>query len=207
MKGINRYDQIREGIQHNFSMGRDLDGMIKEATDHEIPKPCVFLSHKSEDKGAVIDVAKYLSDAGVNYYLDVNDPNLQLAVNNNDHKKITDFIELGINNSTHVLSIISDKTKSSWWVPFEIGYGKRGDKNLALLPLKEVNHVPSYLSIIPKLDGIKQLNDYIESIKSSTIVLSKSASANLLEMIEALTNKTICFSNTAHPLANHLKRL
>lgn len=194
---------MRGGVQHNFSMGRDLNEMVKEAAEASSITPCVFLSHKSEDNDAVKDIAKYFSDAGIDYYLDVDDVNLQTAVKNNDHKKISEFIELGINNSTHVLPIVSEETKSSWWVPFEIGFAKKGEKNLALLLLKEVPHVPSYLTIIPKLSSIKQLNEYIDSIKASKRSNTKSAAD---EIIEAIRGQIRHCSNVNHPLTKHLKQ-
>lgn len=161
MSGKNRYLEIRGSVEENFSRKGTLEGLIKEAAKASISKPCIFLSHKSEDKAAVKDIAKYISDADIDYYLDVEDPELQKAVADDDHQKITEFIELGINNSSHVLTLISEATKESWWVPFEIGFGKKGEKNLALLPLKDVSYVPSFLTIVEKLNGIRQLNDYL----------------------------------------------
>jgi hypothetical protein len=62
-----------------------------------------------------------------------------------------------------LLSIISKDTQTSWWVPYEIGYAKKCDRSLALLPLKEA-YAPSYLKIVRQVDGIGDLNDYIREV-------------------------------------------
>jgi hypothetical protein len=178
--------------------------LIKEAAQVRHSKPCIFLSHKSEDKPAVKDIAKYIGEAGVDYYLDIEDPDLQKAERGEDHVKITEFIELGINRSSHVLSLISNTTKDSWWVPFEIGYAKKGEKGLALLPLKDVAYIPSYIQILRELNGIKQLNEYLEEIKKAAPSMWKAGS---LERISesVLSGQTVSHIKTTHPLRKHLK--
>lgn len=205
MKGRNRYLDIRGSVQENFSNKGTLEGLIKEAAKASISKPCIFLSHKSEDKTAVKDIAKYIADAEIDYYLDEEDPELQKAVSHKDHRKITEFIELGINNSTHVLTLISEETKKSWWVPFEIGFGKKGEKDLALLPLKDVSYVPPFLAIVPKLNGIKGLNEYIDQIQQGISPFTKNAHGTLLlELIGR--KKAPSYLTPDHPLKEHIKR-
>ena len=48
-----------------------------------------------------------------------------------------------------MLCIVSEKTKHSWWVPYEIGFGKSSNKDIASLLLKDFNldGIPSYLYI------------------------------------------------------------
>ena len=64
------------------------------------------------------------------------------------------------------MCIISRATKLSWWVPYEIGYGKKNGNEISTLPLKELpaNEYPSYLKITRQLTGIKSLNDYLVEI-------------------------------------------
>ena len=56
-------------------------------------QPCVFLSHKKEDKPACRKIAKYLSEAEIDYYLDEEDDKLQQAVSSGNPNTITDRIK------------------------------------------------------------------------------------------------------------------
>ena len=83
---------------------------------------CVFISHKKEDAAAAESIGKYLTDVvGVNIYLDSKDLVLQEAVSTDNDKKIVESIKRGLACSTHLLCVTSEKTRLSWWVPYEIG--------------------------------------------------------------------------------------
>lgn len=97
--------------------------LIESFENKALARPFVFLSYKKEDKGACVVIAKYLKDAGIDYYLDIEDKGLQHATSINDPIKITESIKKGICESTHMMVVVSEKTVKSEWVPFEIGYG------------------------------------------------------------------------------------
>lgn len=63
-----------------------------------------------------------------------------------------------------MLCIVSENEKS-WWVPYEIGYGKRAENSVSTLLLKDVSDIPSYLTIGNLIRGIKSLNIYIASLQ------------------------------------------
>ena len=115
--------------------------------------PCVFLSHKSEDKPYVKAVGDYIMSFGINIYLDINDENLQQAVSHNDDVGIVQYIEEGLNASTHLLCIISEVTKYSRWIPYEIGYAKKhfqtkgNSGRIASLFKNDVSSIPTFLEI------------------------------------------------------------
>jgi hypothetical protein len=159
-KGINVYDKVRDQF-----------GSILEAKASELDKtaatdePCIFLSHISEDKVAVKTVGEYIKNKGINIYLDAEDAELQQAVHDSDDTKITAFIEGGISRSSDVIVFISEMTKGSWWVPFELGYGKKACKVLACLKLKEVEHLPSFLSIVRRLRNTEDLDNYLLEVR------------------------------------------
>ncbi|MBB4804183.1 histidyl-tRNA synthetase [Flavobacterium nitrogenifigens] len=157
--------------------------LIKSLKDDEVKKrPCVFLSHKREDKQACVIIASYLKDAGIDYYLDVEDDALQSASSSGDAIKITESIKAGIKASTHMMVVVSDKTYKSLWVPFEVGYGhasildqeklkfKIDRIKLSVLTLKDVAEktLPDYLQVGYIIKGTKSLNDYIAKITSKT---------------------------------------
>ena len=178
--------------------------LLNELSTKSVEKqPCVFLSHKKEDKPACKKIAEYLSNASIDYYLDEEDADLQQAVSVTDPIKITEAIKQGIKNSTHMLVVISEKTYRSLWVPFEVGYGQAAiidsqtntDKlKLSVLTLKDISEktLPDFLQIAYIIKGTKSLNDYISKI------------SNKLE--KSMINESRIFSNSQfqHPLDNVL---
>lgn len=140
-------------------------------------RPCVFLSHKKEDKPACRKIADYLSDANVDYYLDEDDFLLQQAAELGNTQEIINRIKKGISESSHMLVVISEKTYKSQWVPFEIGYGHSAiiDKSeipdkykLSILTLKNISEktLPSFMKVGNILRGTKSLNNYICQISN-----------------------------------------
>jgi hypothetical protein len=86
---------------------------------------CVFISHRLADLDVATAVGRYLTDiVGVDIYLSESDEHLQEALRKGDHEKIVQYIEVGIASSTHLLGILSNRTKGSWWVPFRIWSGE-----------------------------------------------------------------------------------
>ncbi|MGN7297033.1 toll/interleukin-1 receptor domain-containing protein [Ferdinandcohnia sp. SAFN-114] len=138
----------------------------KYASYNSVRKPVVFLSHKSEDKDYVEAIGNYLINAGINIYLDSSDFKLQTAIAKNDPKAITDCIQEGISKSDYILCFASQKTVMSWWVPYEIGYGKRAEKEIATLIRKDVEYIPDFLKIEEILDDISDLNNFIKKVTS-----------------------------------------
>lgn len=152
--------------------------LLKSYLYKEGRETCVFISHISENKDAAIAIGEYIRKAGFDIYLDIYDENLQSGVARGDDEAITKSIEIGIENSTDILCIISESTKRSWWVPYEIGYGKKCSNSISTLLLKDVKDIPSYLKISNVIGGIKSLNEYLAFLasKEQKGLLEKSAS-------------------------------
>lgn len=167
-------------------------------------KPCVFLSHKSEDKEYVKAIGEYIKNAGINIYLDVNDVELQKAAKAYDSKKITECIERGISLSSHMLCIVSDNTVKSWWVPYELGYGKKSQLPLATLKSKGKENIPDYLKVEKVIESKDGINDWLISILRSTQVLfSESTMYKSINSNDARIEKTSAYQT--HSLDKYLK--
>lgn len=165
-------------------------------------RACIFLSHTQLDKEQVIEIGNYIMQTGFDIYLDIYDSDLQRAADSNDHKAITQCLENGITRSTHMLCFVSEKTKNSWWVPYEIGYGKSKEHGIATLLLKDVNNedIPSYLHISDVLKGTKSLNNYLKNLSDNYKSFMENYSQN------DLTSPNIIEANaTPHPLDKYLK--
>jgi hypothetical protein len=166
-------------------------------------RPCVFVSHKKEDKAECRKIAEYFKNAEVDYYLDELDTDLQQASSSGDSYRITESIKKGIRESSHMLVIVSEKTYKSHWVPFEVGYGhaaivdKNVDENdkldkirLSILTLKDISEksLPDFMQVGNIIRGTKSLNDYISDITG--------------KLEKSLINESRLFSNSMqkHPL-------
>lgn len=128
----------------------------------------VFISHQKRDRDDAERVANYLKRAGISVYFDEYDRKLQIATQTDDPKGVVQAIKNGINNSTHMLCIISPNTLYSKWVPFEVGYGH--DKtDLATLTLKGISNkdLPDYIKTSPVIRDIWDINKFVETHASS----------------------------------------
>lgn len=152
---------------------------------------CVFISHQQKDKSEARKVADYIENAGIDVYFDEYDKELKIHHQGNNPKKVTDSICLGINNSSHMLVIVSPNTLSSTWVPFEIGYGF--DKtDLGILCLKGIpkGSLPEYLRTAPIVRDIHDINILLSRI------LGISSDSLIME------NRIYRFDSVNNPLYN-----
>ncbi|TYB76294.1 toll/interleukin-1 receptor domain-containing protein [Bizionia myxarmorum] len=127
---------------------------------------CVFISYQNNDKNEAKKIADYLISAGINVYFDEYDGDLKRTNQSSQPNKVTDSLCKGINNSTHMLVVVSPTTIISKWVPFEIGYGY--DKtDIAVLCLKGIpkNTLPEYIRTSKVIRDIYDLNTEISNIK------------------------------------------
>src|SRR5689334_13690703 len=119
------------GINRASAENRSL-AKLKESSG----QPCIFLSHISVDKTAVVEIANYITARGdIDVYLDINDRELQEAAESGNARALTEFVERGLSNSTHIMCLVSGNTVRSWWVPYELGFGKKSGMPLATLKL------------------------------------------------------------------------
>ncbi len=153
---------------------------------------CVFISYQRDDKAAALKVAEYLEKSGIDVYIDMHDVDLKFSLQQSNPKEITNLILKGINNSSHMLAIISPNTIQSKWVPFEIGYGY--DKtDLAVLCLRGIpkGALPEYIRTSPIIRDIYDLNNYIPrmlltdkiTMIKNKFILDESSSSNPLSDI------------------------
>jgi hypothetical protein len=126
MPGRNRY---RDGI---------LEHLRKSAGQY------VFISHANYYNEVARAVGQYLTEVvEVDVYLALNDADLAYSVAFGDHEGIVSHIESGIQTSSHMLTLIGNATRNSWWVPFEIGAATIARKSIGALILEEVEYLPS----------------------------------------------------------------
>lgn len=105
----------------------------------------VFISHKDVDSHYAGIVARVLRSNGVDFYLDVIDP--QAASYGDD---LADHLREELGKCTHLIAIVSQHTKDSWWVPWEIGISTEKDQPLCTFA-GDTCTLPGYLTKWPYL--------------------------------------------------------
>ena len=111
-------------------------------------RPDVFLSHKSEDRSPTIEIARALASRRISAYVDYIDPQV-FAENPHLESYLRDIIH----NTKSMLAVVTARTISSWWVPFEIGVALDNDKLVGIILRGSAGQLPSYLLNWPVMES------------------------------------------------------
>ena len=110
-----------------------------------MPPNTTFISHQSRDALSAEKVATTLSRQGYPCYLDTFDPSVD-----GDSPDLESYLRKVIAACTNLMAIVSQATKTSWWVPLEIGVALERQKHIATY-LLNAEDLPSYLWLWPML--------------------------------------------------------
>ncbi len=131
-------------------------------------KRCIFISHKKEDEAIAVALGDFIMNTfDVDIYLDINDCVLQEAVSEENDKAIVASIQRGISCSDGLICIISDKTRMSWWVPYEVGFAEEkmhdiGSSKIASIKLKTIPDFPSFLKTKKTISSTRDLTQFLQ---------------------------------------------
>lgn len=118
-----------------------------------------FISHKSTDLGPAQAAAMLLANAGLVAYLDRWDRNV-----NGDDPDLEDYLRTVIRRTPSILTIVSEETITSWWVPFEVGVARETESEIATFlqinPEGPRLDLPSYLKKWPILASPAELQTW-----------------------------------------------
>lgn len=140
-----------------------------------------FISHKQEDKGVAFLIANELSQLQIGYYLDTLDNTVTSS-----GRELTEHIKQKLNDCTDIIVIMSQATRFSQWVPFEVGIAAQKDLPTATYLRSDVE-LPEFLEYWPRLTNAAQIHDYIEAKKSVDLEFSKTYH---MDHYAAATSKT-----------------
>lgn len=115
----------------------------------------IFISHKKEDATIAEKIAVELEILGTSYYLDVLDPTITQS-----GKALTDHIRKNLNDCTDIIVIMSSRTLTSQWVPFEVGMSAQRDMPTATFLQSGVN-LPEFLEYWPRLKAASDIRKYV----------------------------------------------
>ena len=135
----------------------------------------VFVSHKSSDTKKALQLAEKISRNGLSVWVDIADPTVK------DGPDLADYISDVLQSSRSLLAVVTSATKSSWWVPFEIGIAFEKEKLLASHG-NRIN-LPSFLYKWPNIQTDTQLDRWCREVRS----VSKGAA--YVSRMRALTTK------------------
>ena len=127
----------------------------------------VFISHKNEDSALAAALQSAFARNGVASYLDILDSSITMG-----GKELTDHIKKSLNSCTDIIVVMSNATKLSWWVPFEIGMSAQVDMPTVSF-LKSDVVLPSYLSYWPRLKTVSDVDKYVAVRKSTERALNE----------------------------------
>ena len=82
----------------------------------------IFISHKQEDADTANKLARELRSLGIPYYLDILDSTVTTS-----GRALTEHIKRNLNDCTDIIVIMSEATRLSQWVPFEVGMSAQND--------------------------------------------------------------------------------
>jgi hypothetical protein len=165
---------LNKGINKAYWYDKQQFEEFKREYPYTASRSCVFISHQKRDTAEARKIADYIKDAGIDVYFDEYDKTLSDLVRSGNSAGVTKRITDGIDNSTHMLCMVSPNTKTSYWVPFEIGFAYE-KTDLATLTLKGITDedLPDYLKIKPVVRGTNSLNEYLRRITGKTDILNE----------------------------------
>ena len=115
----------------------------------------IFISHKQQDADTANQMASELRMMGVEYYLDLVD-----SVASSNGKELTSHIKRNLNNCTDIIVIMSNVTRLSQWVPFEVGMAAQRDMPTATFLQEDVS-LPEFLEYWPRLKRASDIRKYV----------------------------------------------
>ncbi|VEF07623.1 MTH538 TIR-like domain (DUF1863) [Pseudomonas fluorescens] len=157
----------------------------------------VFISYRHMDRAHAIAINSRLIQANIKTYLDVLDPESQTT------EDITGVITRNITECTHLLAVVSERTASSWWVPFEIGEATISNRRICSFKTGPAD-LPLYLDKWPKLSTASDLDFFIDAYREE---VSNKRSVTLGSISESVKSTYKHNAEVFHEqLKNRIKR-
>lgn len=180
MKGLNKAIFANKKLIEKHK----LNGLISK-------RPCVFINHKTDDSDYARSIADYLINAEIDVYFDKHVESSKKF----NHKNIIESIHRGINESTHMLCVISPNSVQSKWANFVMGYSyNKIDIGVTILKGINESEMPVFNNNVKIIKGIQSINQYISQLSKK------------LERTLESNNLIKPFTVNEHPLDKFLER-
>ena len=148
----------------------------------------VFISHHKNDSELASKIHFQLRLQNVDAYLDVFDNTLV-----SDSKLLTEHLKDLVRNSSDILVVMSESTRMSWWVPFEIGIAANQDLPTVTY-LQNYVSLPEYLDYWPRLKSMEDIPKYVKARNERMQEVRKNLDSSI-EMFSSGISSTEQFYN------------
>lgn len=124
------YYKLREIRQLSRNISRPINENTRRFSDHKIT---VFLSHSHKDRDIIEDALSFLLAMNVNVYVDWLDDSMPTITST----VTADKIKKKIKQLDKFVVLLTENSKNSKWVPWELGYsdGVKHYGDIAILPI------------------------------------------------------------------------
>lgn len=119
----------------------------------------IFISHKQEDYAIAAWLDEEFKSYNIDTYLDLIDDTIT-----KDGKALTEHIRRSLNSCTDIIVVMSEKTKLSQWVPFEVGMSTQKDMPTVTFMVDDVK-LPEFLDYWPRLKKFSDVEKYLMAKK------------------------------------------
>lgn len=116
-------------------------------------KTTVFLSHSHQDNDIVESVMAFFYNMGILIYVDWLDPTMPRTTNADTAIKIKEKIL----QCERFVVLLTENSRDSKWVPWELGYadGKKKNEDISVMPVKR-----NYYTDESSFDGLEYMQLY-----------------------------------------------
>jgi len=130
----------------------------------------VFISHQRIDAAVATQISYRLTLHNIESYLDVIDPDTSKSGD-----ALGEYVREQLGKCTQLMAVVSAATKSSWWVPWEIGLATEKDFPISTYAC-DATTLPEYLRKWPYLRTYADIEEYVKSARGadSTRIIRKS---------------------------------
>jgi len=139
----------------------------------------IFISYATKDNELAKKVFWRLNNIhNITCYIDDIDKELE---NNRGKSSLTPLLVDRLRNCDTLLAVVTENTKGSWWVPFEIGTAREMPRVISSFtslldpsPYSWQETLPEYLLEWPRLRSDNDINIFAREYKSQSQLLEKS---------------------------------
>lgn len=143
----------------------------KDLAADAVPAPeRVFISHRLADKPLARAVAAVFRAQRLHYWFDEEDEDIRRAAGLGmaGDQALVYSIERGIRHCSQILGLLSERTRNSWWVPYEIGFSRSREKTrasyLVLESIREMGELPEYARLAANYWSVDELVRWAASL-------------------------------------------
>jgi len=131
MRYVNRSDITKATFRQKTYLR---ENFLKKPNSWDSNKKFVFLSHSHKDKDIILPVVALLREKEITVYVDWMDDKMPSITN----RKTAERIKSKIRDCIFFIVLLTENSKDSKWVPWELGYadGPKDVNDIAILPIK-----------------------------------------------------------------------